>query len=156
MPRGQGSGHVGLVKAQKFRGGLVTQTQIIRDGTDMVRQMRPVRVQGEFVFRALSAHDVVARLVDIRALMIESEGPSVIVPAQAGDADAMAQITLQVHSALDGVGLTAAVSTALAGADIPCNMVAGLHHDHVFVPVALADRALRILQDLSKTAGTKG
>ena len=143
MPRGQGSGHVGLVKAQKFRGGLVTQTQIIRDGTDMVRQMRPVRVQGEFVFRALSAHDVVARLADIRALMIESEGPSVIVPAQAGDADAMAQITLQVHS-------------ALAGADIPCNMVAGLHHDHVFVPVALADRALRILQDLSKTAGTKG
>jgi hypothetical protein len=51
-----------------------------------------------------------------------------------------------VHSALDGTGLTAAVSAALAAAGIPCNMVAAFHHDHVFVPAAMAARALAVLQ----------
>ena len=137
-------------------GDSVTQTQIIRDGTDMVRQMQPVLMEGRYVFRSMNAAELTAQIGDLRAMMIEEEGVSVIVPAHPGDADAMAQITLRVHSALDGVGLTAAVSTALADANIPCNMVAGLHHDHVFLPVAFADQALRILQELSQTAETKG
>jgi hypothetical protein len=48
----------------------------------------------------------------------------------------MACLTLRVHSALDGVGLTAAVASALAEIGIPCNMVAAFHHDHAFVPEA--------------------
>jgi hypothetical protein len=44
------------------------------------------------------------------------------------------RIVLQVHSALDGVGLTAAVSAALCAEAIPCNVVAAYHHDHIFVP----------------------
>jgi hypothetical protein len=56
---------------------------------------------------------------------------------------------LTVHSALDGVGLTAAVASALADAGIPCNMVAAFHHDHAFVPLDDAPRALAILQDLA-------
>lgn len=46
-------------------------------------------------------------------------------------------MTLQVYSALEGVGLTAAVSQTLAEHDIPCNIVAAFQHDHVFVPSAL-------------------
>jgi len=61
----------------------------------------------------------------------------------------MRRITLRVHSALDGVGLTAAVSGALAQAGIACNMVAGLHHDHAFVPAPDAARALAILRALA-------
>jgi len=61
----------------------------------------------------------------------------------------MKRIVLQVHSALDGVGLTAAVAAALAAQGIACNVVAALRHDHVFVPAGDAERALEILVALA-------
>ena len=64
----------------------------------------------------------------------------------------MGRVVLRVHSALDGVGLTAAVSGALAEQAISCNVVAAYHHDHLFVPAADAARALRVLQDLQARA----
>jgi len=71
--------------------------------------------------------------------------------AGSGEGAAFARITLMVHSALEGVGLTAAVSTALAEAGIACNVVAGFHHDHLFVPWERRDEALELLQRLSQT-----
>lgn len=52
-------------------------------------------------------------------------------------------------SPLEAVGLTAAVSGALAGAGISANVVATFFHDHVFVPKASAELALAVLQNLS-------
>ena len=43
------------------------------------------------------------------------------------------RIELRVHSALEAVGLTAAVSGALADAGLTANVVAGAHHDHLLV-----------------------
>jgi uncharacterized protein len=63
-----------------------------------------------------------------------------------------AWITLRVHSALDAVGLTAAVATALAAAGLSCNVVAGYHHDHLFLPYDHAETAMRVLHDLTRTA----
>ena len=83
---------------------------------------------------------------DAFALIREDEGTTAIVPQDDGD---FARITLTVHSALDGVGLTAAVATALAARGIACNVVAGFHHDHLFVPWERRDEALAILQRLS-------
>jgi hypothetical protein len=60
-----------------------------------------------------------------------------------------ARITLNVHSSLAAVGLTAAVSQALAGAGIPANIVAAACHDHVFVPWDRRADALAILHRLS-------
>ena len=85
---------------------------------------------------------------DAFALIREDEGVTAIVPAQDGD---FARITLQVHSALDGVGLTAAVAGALAAAGIACNVVAGFHHDHLFVPWERRAEALELLQRLSQS-----
>lgn len=92
------------------------------------------------------------------ALFREAEGLSLILP----DDEAlrldlprempMRRITLGVHSALDGVGLTAAVAGALAREGIACNMVAAYHHDHVFVPAQMAERALELLQELAGSA----
>ena len=62
-----------------------------------------------------------------------------------------AWLTLDVHSSLDAVGLTAAVSRTLADHDIPCNVLAGYHHDHLLVPIDRADEATRLL-----TAGGDG
>ncbi len=83
---------------------------------------------------------------DAFAVIREDEGTTAIVAQEGGG---FARITLTVHSALDGVGLTAAVSTALAQQGIACNVVAGFHHDHLFVPWARRDEALAILQRLA-------
>lgn len=54
-------------------------------------------------------------------------------------------ITLTIHSSLDAVGFLAAVSAVLAEAGIPCNAVAAFHHDHLFVPREMTQRALDLL-----------
>jgi hypothetical protein len=93
------------------------------------------------------------------ATFVEEEGLSLILSQQDAQSAGlpsempMARITLTVHSALDGVGLTAAVASALADASIPCNMVAAFHHDHAFVPLADAPRALAILKALADAEG---
>jgi hypothetical protein len=57
-----------------------------------------------------------------------------------------------VHSDLEAVGFLAAVSAALAGAGIPCNAVAALYHDHLFVAEADAERALEVLRGVEQRA----
>lgn len=120
----------------------------VSDGAEMIAGMAPVRVLGRWVFRTVSDAELTA-LTNVKAMFREGEGVSVLVPAKAGE-DAMAQITLQVFSALDGVGLTAAVSTTLSDAGIPCNVIAATLHDHIFVPEAMAGRAVALLQERAK------
>ena len=86
----------------------------------------------------------------------EAEGISLILPHDAAlalgfaDGSPMRRITLQVHSPLDGVGLTAAVAGRLAEHGIGCNMVAAFHHDHLLVPADAAEEALAVLQQLER------
>lgn len=128
-------------------------TDPVSNTDDMIAQMSPALDPGTFVFATTNDPDQVARLLpDARALYRETEGVTMILPlgiAEIEDFDTslpMACITLEVHSSLEGVGLTAAVATALAADDIPCNMVAAFHHDHAFVPADKAERALACLQ----------
>ena len=55
-----------------------------------------------------------------------------------------------------GDGRTAAVATALAEEDIPCNVIAAFHHDHIFVPGNQAEKALSVLQDVQERAQARG
>lgn len=124
----------------------------VRDAQGMVAGMSPLLVEGRFAFVAADA----ALMAEAIAMFREAEGVSLIVPAAlAPGAMAMACITLEVNSALDGVGLTAAVAGALASAGIACNMVAALHHDHVFVPEAQAAEAMAVLRALQAAAITR-
>lgn len=88
------------------------------------------------------------------ALIREAEGLTVIAPfaaLQAAGIDVQgpfARITLRIHSSLAAVGLTAAVSSALAQAGISANMVAGYHHDHILLAAADTVRALAVLEAL--------
>jgi uncharacterized protein len=96
--------------------------------------------------------------VPVLSTFVESEGVSVILPEAAARAlrwpilFSAAWITLTVHSDLQSVGLTAAVSSALAEAQISCNVVAGVHHDHLFVPVARGEEAVAVLKRLMASA----
>lgn len=93
--------------------------------------------------------------VDTVATVLEEEGVTLVVEQRTADehgwgyGSSMARITLTVHSALEAVGLTAAVASALARAGISANMVAGYHHDHVFVPECDAAAAVAVLAALS-------
>ncbi len=86
------------------------------------------------------------------AAELGGQGPAFARPAFARPA--FARIVLQVRSDLEGVGLTAAVSGALANAGIACNVVAAFHHDHLFVPASRADDAMDVLEAL--TASVRG
>lgn len=92
------------------------------------------------------------------AMIVEDEGATWVVPfevaASAGvDADfEAAWLTLTVHSALEAVGLTAAFSRALGDAGIPCNVLAGFHHDHLLVPADRADDAIAALRSLAASS----
>jgi hypothetical protein len=116
----------------------------VSDLAGMLAGMPPVLDARRWDF-ALVAGDPPA---DAFALIREDEGLTAII----ADADgAFARITLMVHSALDGVGLTAAVATTLAAAGIACNVVAGFHHDHLLVPWERREEALALLQRLSQS-----
>jgi len=58
----------------------------------------------------------------------------------------MAWLSLTVESSLEAVGLTAAFSKVLGDDGIPCNVLAGFHHDHLLVPVDRAGDAIAALR----------
>lgn len=128
--------------------------EIAHTAAQMIGGMDPALRDGEFVFATVAEVPDPGLISVAVGTFREDEGLSLILPlpdaAAAGlpTDQPMCCITLQVHSSLDGVGLTAAVATALAKAGIACNMVAAFHHDHAFVPSADAERALEILKAL--------
>lgn len=126
------------------------------DLAKLLREMNPELNAGEFVFCSIAAHNLPENIEPL-GLFREKEGLTVILSK--AEADQLgwpysfvgAWITLNVHSALDAVGLTAAVSSALTRAGISCNVAAAYYHDHIFVPLKDAQRALEVLQSLTRT-----
>ena len=88
-------------------------------------------------------------------MFVEKEGVTLILPVEvAAEAGLEGEggfrcITLNVHSSLEAVGLTAVFSTALTKAGLSANVVAGYYHDHIFVGCVDAERALATLQQLA-------
>ncbi|MDP6197581.1 MAG: ACT domain-containing protein [Porticoccaceae bacterium] len=83
----------------------------------------------------------------------EAEGLTLVITQDRADAHGLAYeglfrcISLQIHSSLEAIGLTALISAKLAAAGISANMIAGYYHDHVFVPQSRATDALDILNN---------
>ncbi len=120
----------------------------------LLQSLHPVVRDGEYVY-ALWPHGRPLE-GEVEAAVREAEGLTVVLPRDEADRlglnyDFVASwITLQVHSALEAVGLTAAVSAALTHAGISCNVLAGFHHDHLLVPTPDAGRAMDVLQLLAR------
>lgn len=119
--------------------------------------MSPVLHEGEYVFCTVdTGHE--PDLKEVLCFFREAEGLTLIMRKSLADAKGLVYtfvaswITLTVHSSLAAVGLTAAVAKALAEQHISCNVVAAFYHDHLFVPVQDAEKAMLALQALSATA----
>lgn len=129
----------------------------ISDLDTLLSNMRPVLNPGRYAFVDLPP-DSTLDLSSVIASIREPEGLSVVLPEQIAldhgllVAFTAAWITLTVHSDLAAVGLTAAFSKALGQASVSCNVVSGVHHDHVFVPIEQAQMAMEALQALQQSA----
>jgi len=123
----------------------------------LLRGMEPELQVGTFAFSSVPHHTDLAGLAPVATLQ-EREGLTVVVDEATAHRLGWpvlfhaAWITLRVHSDLQAVGLTAAFATALAEAGIGCNVLAGAFHDHLFVPVEVAQQALATLQSLQRRA----
>ena len=121
------------------------------DLATLLASMEPELRPGEYVYVVVDDLDGVEPEATVR----EPEGLSAVLAREQADALGLpydyvaAWITLRVHSALAAVGLTAAVSRALAQAGLSCNVIAGYHHDHLLVPAGRGEDALAVLRGLS-------
>ncbi len=93
-------------------------------------------------------------LVQPFVTVAEAEGLTVVallaeMQAAGLASDPWARISLTVHSDLAAVGLTAAFASALGDEGISCNVIAGFHHDHLFVQWARREDAVAALRALS-------
>jgi hypothetical protein len=113
---------------------------------------------GEFVFCTFenSRYGDHAELEPVGAVT-ESEGLTLVVPKSKADQHGLEYnsvfrgITLNVHSSLEAVGLTAAFSRKLTEHGVSANVIAGFYHDHIFVQSELAENAMMAINELTRS-----
>lgn len=110
------------------------------------------RRPGVFVYAVVPAGSALP--VGTEATVREDEGLTVVLERRAAERAELvwtfpcAWLTVEVHTSLAGVGLTAVLARALADEGIACNVLAAAHHDHLLVPDDRADDALRAVRAL--------
>ncbi|MCJ1302039.1 hypothetical protein MMC08_004840 [Hypocenomyce scalaris] len=134
----------------------------VSDTVEMIASMKPRLHSDIFVYTTVPYKDASQVLPHILPLLHtlthEEEGLSLLLPEAVAKKHSLPtnlspplrHIELTVYSSLEGTGLTAAVASALSAVDIACNVVAGLRHDHLFVPEDKADEAVGVLEELAR------
>jgi len=121
----------------------------------LITNMEPVLNEGIYVFASVLDISKIPRSMTISE-MKEKEGRTVVLSKSNAESLGLsyefvaAWITLNIHSALEAVGLTAAFATALGENDISCNVIAGYYHDHIFVALKDKEKAMQVLWDMTK------
>ncbi len=110
---------------------------------------------GRYVFASV---DTVPPGLEPFAIIREAEGVTVVAKATdayrygLGDQPVFSRITAGATTSLTAVGLTATITQMIASRGIPCNVIAGYHHDHFFVPADRAAEVVGLLSSLSQQA----
>ncbi|MEJ5105141.1 ACT domain-containing protein [Chryseobacterium sp. MYb328] len=120
---------------------------------NILKNLNPSLNEGKYVYCTVENIDKIP-LSKILFLFKEIESITVVVKKE--DAEELnlgfsyvaSWITLEVHSSLSAVGLTAKFSQALSEAGISCNVVAAYFHDHIFVDEKDAVKAIEVLNTL--------
>ena len=122
---------------------------------ELIKNMEPVLNEGEYVFASVSNIETIPRTITICEVK-EQEGVTVVVTKENAEKLGLpinfvaAWITLNIHSSLEAVGLTAAFATALGKHNISCNVIAGYYHDHIFVDVKDKEKAMKVLWGMTE------
>ncbi len=120
----------------------------------LIKGMTPKLNPGQYVFCSVPNTAGINR-EHILAEFKETEGTTLVLSQQKAHDYGLpydyvaAWITLEVHSALEAVGLTAAFASALAQNGISCNVMAGYFHDHIFVAYDHKAKAMETLEALA-------
>ncbi len=132
------------------------QSAGVTDLNELLTALNPILDGVPYVFCTVpDANDARLGVVKPFATVAEREGLTLVIDQRSADQHGLNyesvfyRITLGVHSSLDAVGLTAAVSTALTEKAISANIIAGYFHDHVFVAAEHAADAMACLHSLS-------
>lgn len=133
----------------------MAKTRGITDLEQLIKEMEPILNEGEYVFASVTNSTNIPRSLPVCEIK-EKEGTTVVLPKK--DAQKLdlsfdfvaAWITLNIHSSLEAVGLTAAFSTELGKNNISCNVIAGYYHDHIFVDVKDSKKAMTVLWAMTK------
>ncbi len=124
----------------------------------LLKDMKPVLDSEEYVFCTKNYFELNTEIMELNPIgtFLESEGMTLIISRIKADENKLSyesvfnKITLEIHSSLDAVGLTAAFSKQLTEYGISANVVAGYYHDHIFVPKEKAILAIEALEKLTK------
>ena len=120
----------------------------------LLKSMSPEFRGSEYVFCTVDGELADYIHLNPLATYIEAEGLTLILTEEAANKAGLVyrQITLTVHSSLEAVGLTAAVSAKLTEYNISANVVAAYYHDHIFVQSDKAEKALIALKEFNDKA----
>ena len=124
----------------------------------LLATMKPELHPGEYVFASVTADDCKIAQDAVAGWFRESEGITLILEKSAATAAGIEfsfpsrMITLTVHSSLEAVGFLAVITKRLAADGISINAISAYHHDHLFVPLQKADKAVQILHTIMEEA----
>lgn len=129
----------------------------IKDLKQLLVSIEPVLAKEEYIFcsfQNISVEEIVS--LNPVCTFHEKEGITLIITTQKAisnniDFESVYKlISLNIHSSLDAVGLTAAISTKLASKNISANIVAAYYHDHIFVQKEKSEEAMNTILELQK------
>jgi len=94
------------------------------------------------------------KLTDFEAAIREKEGTTIIAKSEYLDSQKIkyegpyAKLTINIHTSLELVGLTAALAAKLTEQGISANVVAAFFHDHIYVPYEQRQKAINAILSL--------
>ncbi|SMC41260.1 ACT domain-containing protein [Chryseobacterium sp. YR221] len=121
----------------------------------LLKNMELVLHSGDYVFCTVKDLKQVSDLNKVLFFFRETEAVTIVLEKATADEWKLGYtyisswITLNIHSSLEAVGLTAAFANALKQENISCNVVAAYFHDHIFVAKQDAQKAMEALYSLS-------
>ena len=127
----------------------------VQNLNELLTSMQPKLTEETYVFCSVAGNIDKYLYLEPIATFKEAEGLTLVLTKDKADESGInyegifRQITLAVHSSLQAVGLTAAVSTKLTAKGISANIIAAYYHDHIFVSNDKAEQALLALKELS-------